>query len=413
MHQREDTMKALLRLLTVSATAGLLLASAGPALAQLLITGNDEKVSFDEAGKTVRHPAGKDTVSIIDIREPTKPRIVANLPLINSITGPPVNLAITPDQHLALVANSLDWVKDGEDWKGVPDNKIFVIDLTTSPPVQIATVEAGKQPSGMAINKAGTLALVANRADDSVSVLSIDGKNVKLVDTVSVASPAAPPGTQPAPPATPSAVAITPDGKRAFVVKSGANRVAVLDIDGQKVSYAKVDGKNYDITSGLNPLNMQVTPDGKLAIVANMGGGQDGQIDTVAVVDLEVSPPRVIDQVAVGDGPEGLAMSPLGGYAASVILNGTGGTPKSAFYKHDKSYVVLLKVEGKGVRKVAQADVGGLAEGAAFSPDGRYLYVGNFVDGNLDILRIDGDTLTKAATFTLPGHPASIRGSTP
>jgi DNA-binding beta-propeller fold protein YncE len=52
-------------------------------------------------------------------------------------------------------------------------------------------VEVGKQPSGMAINRAGTLALVANRADDSVSVLSIDGKNVKLVDTVSVASPAA------------------------------------------------------------------------------------------------------------------------------------------------------------------------------------------------------------------------------
>ena len=67
---------------------------------------------------------------------------------MNSITGPPVNLAITPDQHFALVANSLDWVKDGEVWKGVPDNKIYVIDLTTSPPVQIGTVEAGKQPSG-------------------------------------------------------------------------------------------------------------------------------------------------------------------------------------------------------------------------------------------------------------------------
>jgi hypothetical protein len=61
-------------------------------------------------------------------------RIVANLPLVNSITGPPVNLAITPDQRLALVANSLDWVKDGEDWRGIPDTKIFVIDLTASPP---------------------------------------------------------------------------------------------------------------------------------------------------------------------------------------------------------------------------------------------------------------------------------------
>jgi DNA-binding beta-propeller fold protein YncE len=406
-------MKPFLRLLALSVATGTLFAPAGNARAQLLITGNDEKVSFDETGKTLTHPPGKDTVSIIDIREPTKPRIVANLPLMNSITGPPVNLAITPDQHLALVANSLDWVKDGEAWKGVPDNKIYVIDLTTSPPVQIATVEAGKQPSGMAINRAGTLALVANRADDSVSVLSIDAKIVKLADTVSVASPVASSGTQAAPPATPSAVAITPDGKHALVVKSGANRVALLDIDGQKVSYTKVDGKNYDMASGLNPINVEITPDGRLALVNNIGGSQDGQVDTAAVIDLQADPPRVIDQIVVGDGPEGLAMSPAGGYAASIILNGTGGTPKNAFYRHEHSYVSLLKIEGKTVRKVGQLDVGGLAEGAAFSPDGRFLFVGNFVDGNMDILRLDGDTLTMVGSFALPGHPASMRGSTP
>jgi hypothetical protein len=39
--------------------------------------------------------------------------------------------------------------------------------------------------------------------------------------------------------------------------------------------------------------------------------------------------------------------------------------------------------------------------------------VGNFVDGNMDILRLDGDTLTIVASFALPGHPASMRGSTP
>jgi DNA-binding beta-propeller fold protein YncE len=312
-------MKAFLRLLALSAAAGTLLAPAGGTRAQLLITGNDEKVSFDETGKTVRHAAGKDTVSIIDIRDPTKPRIVANLPLMNTITGPPVNLAITPDQHLALVANSLDWVKDGEDWKGVPDNKIYVIDLTASPPAQIATVEAGKQASGMAINRAGTLALVANRAEDSVTVLAIDGKNVKPVGTVSVATQPTPAVAAP-PPALPVAVAITPDGKRALVVKSGANRVGLLDIDGQKVGYAQVDGKNYDMATGLNPLNVQITPDGKLAIVNNIGGGQDGQVDTVGIIDLEANPPRVIDQVVVGDGPEGLAVSPTGGYARKHAL---------------------------------------------------------------------------------------------
>ena len=39
-----------------------------------------------------------------------KLRVLAN-PLMNSINGPPINLAITPNQHLAVFANSLDWVK--------------------------------------------------------------------------------------------------------------------------------------------------------------------------------------------------------------------------------------------------------------------------------------------------------------
>ena len=97
------------------------------------------------------------------------------------------------------------------------------------------------------------------------------------------------------PPALSVAVAITPDGKRALVAKSGANRVGSLDIDDQKINYAQVDGKNYDMATGLNPLNVQITPDGKLAIVNNIGGGQDGQVDTVGIIDLEARPPRVID----------------------------------------------------------------------------------------------------------------------
>lgn len=93
--KEEETLKAFLTLLGLFTAAGTLLASAPQA--QLLITGNDEKVSFDETGKTVNHPLGKDTVLIIDIHDPTKPRIIANLPLMNTIIGPPVNLAITPD----------------------------------------------------------------------------------------------------------------------------------------------------------------------------------------------------------------------------------------------------------------------------------------------------------------------------
>jgi hypothetical protein len=107
-----------------------------------MIIGIDDKITFDK-GKQVRRPPGKDSVAIVDISKPEDPKIVANLPLMNTVIGPPTNLAITPDQKLAIVANSVDWQKDGENWKDVPDNKLYVIDLTTSPPALISTVEVG------------------------------------------------------------------------------------------------------------------------------------------------------------------------------------------------------------------------------------------------------------------------------
>jgi DNA-binding beta-propeller fold protein YncE len=393
-------MRLLLRVAAIATLASGIQA----AQAQLLISGNDEKVTWDDTGKLVPHPPGKDTVSIIDISNRTKPRIVANLPIMNTVVGPPTNVAITPNQTIALVANSLDWVADGSSWKGQPDNKIIVIDLKASPPAQIGVVEVGKQPSGVAINKAGTLALVTNRAENSVSVLAINGKEVKVVDTVSVAAAAGGPNEQV------SAVAITPDGKRALVAKFASHKMALLDIDGQKVTYAK-----YDIATGLWPYNVQITSDGKLGLAGNNGaaGASDGQTDTVAVIDMEAKPPRVIDQVVVGDGPEGLAVSPAGGYAAAIILNGTGNVPRNAFFARDKSYVSLLKIDGKKVRRVARAEVGGLAEGAAFSPDGKYLYVGNYLDNDITILRVENDKLVKVGSLKLPGHPASLRGSSP
>jgi DNA-binding beta-propeller fold protein YncE len=399
----EEIMKASLRR-ALGATAVACLGFAGTAQAQLLIVGNDEKQGWDATGKQINSPPGKDTVSIIDVSKPRDPRVIVNLPLMNTVVGPPTNLAITPDKKLGLVANSLDWVKDGESWKGQPDNKLYVIDLTTSPPTQIATLELGKQPSGMAINRAGTLALVANRADDTVSVLSISGKDVKVVDTVSVS--AGPNKEQP------SAIAITPDGKHALVAKFLANKVGYLTIDGQKVTYGK-----YDMATGLYPYNVAITPDGKVAIAGNNGGAgsSDGQVDTAAIIDLTADPPRVIDQVVVGDGPEGLAMSPTGKYAVEVILNGSN-LPHDKFYYHPTSYVTLLKIDSKNkkVWRVGKpVDVGGLAEGVAFSNDGRYLFVGNFMDATMSILELKGDQLGVVQTFKLPGHPASLRGMNP
>jgi DNA-binding beta-propeller fold protein YncE len=163
---------------------------------------------------------------------------------------------------------------------------------------------------------------------------------------------------------------------------------------------------------GLWPYNNNVTPNGKLAITADNGnsGRSDGHIDTVSVIDLEANPPRVIDRVIVGDAPEGLAISPTGEIAVAMLLNGNEA-PKNAWFYHRNGLVAVLKIDGKKVTKVGEVEVRGLPEGAVFSPDGRYLYVGNFIDSDVSILKVEGAKVTDTGKrLQLPGHPASMRG---
>ena len=379
----------------LSLGAAILLCSASFHIAHakpFMIVGLDEKVLWDDDGKTVLSPPGKDSVLIVDLADPENPRIAATLPLENTVVGPPVNLDIDPSGSVALVANSTDVVKEGDALKQVPDNKIFVIDLKANPPKLAATVTGGKQPSGLSFSPDGKMALVANRADNSISVLSVNGTDVKVTDTISF-------------PDSVAHVVFTPDGKRALAVRFPAHKVSVLDIDDGKVTYSKVD-----LPTGQWPYNAVVTPNGKIALTADNGGSgsSDGSVDTTSVIDLEANPPRIIDRVVVGDGPEGLAMSPKGNLAVAAILRGSNN--KKAFYYQKNGSLSILKIDGKKVTKTQDIEVGGLPEAVAFTPDGKYLLAGNYLTQDFSILKVNGTKVTDTGKrFKVPGHPASAR----
>src|SRR5205814_9193285 len=157
----------------------------------------------------------------------------------------------------------------------------------------------------------------------------------------------------------------TPDGKRALGAKNVNNKAAVLEVDGEKVTYSK-----YDMLVGLFPYNLGITPNGKLALTANNGasGSAGGNVDTVGVIDLELTPPRVIDQVVVGDGPEGFAISPTGEVAVAILLRGSHAAKSAVLYNRNGS-VAVRTIDGMKVTKVGEVEVGGLPEGAGYSPD--------------------------------------------
>ena len=279
----------------------------------------------------------------------------------------------------------------------MPSDKLHVIDLEADPPRVIDTLTVGRQPSGMAISPDGRLAIVANRAETSVSVLSIAGKQVRFEGTVETGDQV-------------THVAFTPDGKRAMINKASTDQVSFLAIDGAEVTLA-----GPDLAVGDYPYNADITPDGRLGIVANTGnnGRSDGNIDSITVIDLQHNPPRVIDHLAAGDAPEGITISPDSRLAVTGNLCGSDAPP-DAWFLRSPGCIQVFEISDSGVRHVAELPAGGVPEALAFSPDGRWLLVANLLDADVSVFKVQaGQIVDTGRKLALPGHPGSMRATTP
>ena len=73
--------------------------------AQIVVSANDSKSRLVDGVNSTVPNAPPDTVTIIEIAK-GQPRILAEIPVPNSIVGPPQNVAISPDGALALVTSS-------------------------------------------------------------------------------------------------------------------------------------------------------------------------------------------------------------------------------------------------------------------------------------------------------------------
>jgi DNA-binding beta-propeller fold protein YncE len=360
-------------------------------LAQIAVSANDNKLALvNGVGTVVQNPAS-DTVAIIDLKQ-FPPKIIAEIEAPASVAGPPFSVAITPDESLALVTAAMK-IDPNDATKQVPDNRLSIIDLKASPPAVIATVETGKGPAGLSINRQGTLALVANRSEGTVSVLSISGKEVKNIGSVKLGDDKT--GV--------SHVAISPDGKTALVTRDGDHMVSVLAIDGTKVEHIK-----RDLTVGMRPYGAAISADGTVAVVANIGRGT-GDNDTVSVIDMTLKPVRTVETMTVGQTPEGINLSSDGKLCAVIIMNGSNKAKDSPFF-NDNGKVLVYRVEQKKLTKLAEAPIGHWSQGVTFTPDNQYILVQNMVEKDIMIFKLDGGKLEDTGQrLKMKGGPAAIR----
>ena len=363
-----------------------------------MIVGNDEKMTWNEEGQLIKRPTDKnDNIMIFDLKSnPTSPKLIGKLNLVNSIFGPPSNIAVSSDEKFAYVANSLNWIqKDGE-WGWEPGDLLYIIDLNGKGRL-LSTVTVGKQPSGIDITPDNSHLLVTNRAENSISLIKLDGKNSKVVQTIDVID-------------SPAGISISPDGKTALFIKKEVNKVGIIKMKDGKMSYDPL----RDVNVGIEPYNVKISPKGNIALVNNIGAtnGNDGNVDTVSVIDLTIDRPYVIDHVTVGDGPEGLTFNHDGTIAISVLINGSHkakADPATAWAYNKNGAIAVLKIDGKKVTKTQHIEVGGMPEGAVFNKDGSYLYIGNFKSRDISILKVEnGEVKDYGQRMNINSAPGSM-----
>jgi DNA-binding beta-propeller fold protein YncE len=379
---------------TSAAVAATLMTLATPALAEIAVSSNDSHTVLVNGVQVAAKNAPPDTVSIIDLAH-YPPKIIATVEAPGSVVGPPMAVAVARDESYAIVssATKLDAADAG---KIIPDNRISVIDLTAAPPKVIQQLTAGDGATVVRISPDGALALIANRTAGTVSIFAIKDKRLEAAGTLDLGNPKA----------GPSGIAFTADGKNALLTRDGDSMVSVLHVDGTKIT---VDPR--PLTTGVRPYTLDVRADGKLAAVSNMGRG-DGDMDTVSLIDLTAQPFVTVETVSVAGSPEGLKFSPDGRILAVGAQDGSTKAPGTPFYRK-QGKLILLAVEGKHLRKLAEAPIGQWSQGIAFSRDGRTLLVQSMVERAIAVFRWENGKLRPGASLTMGSGPAAIRTAWP
>ena len=261
-----------------------------------------------------------DTLTVLDISSTTtaKPTVLGD-PI--PVRDRPTDVTLSPDGSRAYIGSHFG------------DGTITVLDTTTATPTVLGTIDVGGQPTAVAFSPDGGRAYIAN-IDGTVSVLDTTTALPTVVgDPIPVGAQAtgvavSPDGTRlyvsdfnggtngtfavfdlttatptiigaAVPVGGPTALVISSDGTRAYVLNQFDDNVVALDITTDTPTIV-----NGPLPVGFDPTGLAISPDGSVLYVT----ARDG---TVTVIDA-VFVDYLGDPIAVGAAPVGVAVSPDG-----------------------------------------------------------------------------------------------------
>lgn len=258
----------------------------------------------------------------------------------------PDSLAITPDSRYAYVVNNNNYGIANQD-------TVTVLNLKNNTLKQTIHDGSFKGPFKISISPNGKKAYVANSDGTTLSIIETKHNTViGIIDGFD----------------GPSGVGITPDGKFAYVNNYGGPQ-GVGSGNGTTVSVVNLKTNTIieEITVGQAPAALALSPDGKFAYVINY---VDGNPDTGTISIIKTKTNTVIDTIPGFFGPFGIAITPDGKYAYVTNFGSNNFAPFGTTVS-----VVKLGHDPKIVKTI---DLAIQPSGIAITPNGCFAYVTNY-----------------------------------
>ena len=244
-----------------------------------------------------------DAVAVIDIAQR---KVVDRIP----VGTDPEQVAVSPDGHTVFVSNeALDSatavavddhamrfrVAVGKEPEGVTvnpsgtkvyvtgesDSSVTVLDATSGK--RLGSLQVSRRPRFMAFAPRGDWALVST--EDGGTVHVVDGTRDSVIATIPIGDRTT----------KPTGIAISADGRWAYIANGRANEVTVLDVKARRVVQS--------IPVGTRPWGVSLTPDGSTLYVAS---GRSNEITVISTAKRSVT-----GKITVGERPYTVAVVPV------------------------------------------------------------------------------------------------------
>ncbi len=290
-----------------------------------------------------------DAVSVFEARRP--PHFGYQRTVV-PLSGKPHAIQLSPDGRWAWVTASPHGEETGDERPAClstdPSNprlerkaergQLWVIDTRTDR--AIARIPVGRRPTHVAVTPDGRVAFVTNAGEDSLTV--IDASARRPVATVPVG-------------AFPVGIALSPDGREAWVANLKGGTVSVVEVETRK--------EMAQIAVGRGPAQVAFAPGRRFAIVALR------EENAVAAVDRLHR--TVFQKVPVGPRPVEVVSAP----SARFVLVASQGSRRA-------SGGTISFIDPTTLAVSATVNTAAGAHGLALSEDGRLAYV-THTDANL------------------------------